>query len=355
MNWNYGIQYQLQKDYMVEVRYSGSAAVGTTGSYDTNSRPLGIIPDGKGGWLDLNLPANAAYRSSWLTTAQYSRPWPAWGNISLQGNNGHLTHHEGTVRLEKRYSKGLNLSVWYTLSKTLEGNSLNPYLDWSLSKARPSNNQEHIFTATMNYEIPIGKGRKWLNRSGWLDNIFGGFDLVWTYSIQSGNPTGMSISGSTAQQYPSWMPTYGDVMLLRNPQLRDNWQDLGTDRFTQNNQNSMIDCGTFVLNSGNDCFVARPSFTNGTNGSNVWDVQRTIAANMSASKEVTIWERLKFQLRFDFSNPFKWYNLAAPNSGLSINSLSNSKSFGTASLSGEADTTKYGSAPLMNLTLAFKW
>jgi len=290
-----------------------------------------------------------------MNSTQLYRPWPAWGNLSVQGNNGHMTHHEGTVRLEKRYSKGVNFTVFYTLSKTLTGNSLNPYLNWGLSKGRPNYDQLHSFTGTLNYEVPIGQGRRFLNRGGWVDKLIGGFDFVWTYSIASGNPYGLGISGSSAQQYPSYMPTYGDVMLLQNPKLRDNWQDLGLDRWNTNNQNSMIDCGAFVLNSGNACMVARPSFTNGTNGTNVWNVQRTIAANASASKEVTIHERLKFQFRWDFQNPFKWYNLGAPNSTLAINSLSNSKSFGTTAPNNEAVSTHYGGLPCMNITLALKW
>ena len=359
MTWNAGVQYQMQKDYLVEVRYTASAQVGFNGSYDTNSRPLGIIPDPSGnGYMNLSDPANAAYRNTWLSTTQYSRPWPAWGNLSIAGNTGHLTHHAGTVKLEKRYSKGLNFTAFYTLGKTLTGNAMNPYENWGLNKARPSYDQKHSFTGTMSYEIPIGKGRKWMNRGGLLNTLVGDFNFVWTYSIESGNPGGLGISGSSAQQYPSYMPTYGNVMLLKNPHLRDNWQDLGGDRFTQNNQNSMINCGfdgSFVLNWGDSCMVARPSFTNGTDGGNVWEVQRTIAASMSASKEVTIHERLKFQFRYDFQNPFKWYNLASPNSTLSINSVSNSKSFGTTSVGGEAVTTNYGGLPLMNITLAFKW
>jgi hypothetical protein len=127
MTWNAGVQYQMQKDYLVEVRYTASAQVGFNGSYDTNSRPLGIIPDPSGnGYMNLSDPANAAYRNTWLSTTQYSRPWPAWGNLSIAGNTGHLTHHAGTVKLEKRYSKGLNFTAFYTLGKTLTGNAMNP-------------------------------------------------------------------------------------------------------------------------------------------------------------------------------------------------------------------------------------
>jgi hypothetical protein len=360
MTWNANVQYQVKKDYLVEVRYVGSKEVVGTGSYDTDQLPFGMIPNPNGsGWLNLNDPANAAFRNTWLSTDQYSRYWPGYGSVPMNGNDGSMTHHEGTVKLEKRYSGGLNFLVFYTFEKTLTDNALSsPYLNWNLNKGRPGYDQRQDFTGSMTYELPIGKGRKLLNRGGVLNALLGGYDLVWTYTITSGNPAGVGISGSSAIQYPSWMSTYGGVMLLQNPKLRNNWQDLGGDRFNQNNQNSMIDCGfdgSFVVGWGNSCMAAMPSFTNGTNGVNVWNTQRAIAASVSASKEVTIWERLRLQVRWDFQNPFKWYNWATPNSTLSINSVSNSKSYGTTGVGSEAASTNYGGLPCMNLTIAFKW
>jgi hypothetical protein len=218
--------------------------------------------------------------------------------------------------------------------------------------------QTHVFTGTMNYEIPIGKGRRFMNRGGILNYLFGGFDLVWTYNISSGSPLGMSISGQTSaqsQNYPGYMPTYGNVVLMQRPTLRSNWQDLGTDRFVQNNQNSMIDCGTLVVGWGNSCFTYIPAFTRGNNGSNLWDAQRIIVANMSASKEIPIKERLKFQFRFDFQNPFKWYNLAQPGTSLNMSSVNNAKGFGTTGVGAESTAGATGGVPVMHLTLALKW
>ncbi|MGE5567658.1 MAG: TonB-dependent receptor domain-containing protein [Rhodospirillales bacterium] len=357
MSWNFGVQYQVHRDYMVEVQYKGSSQVANSGSYNMNSRPWAMIPNPNGeGWLNLDLPENAAFRNSWLNNPQVSRPWNQWGNISYYGNNGHLTHHEGTVKVEKRMSQGLNFLAFYTLQKTIDGNSWGTqYVDWRLNKGRSDWDQRHNFTGTMNYEIPIGRGRRWLNRGGWVNTLIGGFNFVWTYTINSGDPVGMDISGANAQYYPSWMGTYGNVILHQVPKLRDNWQDLGPDRFNQNNQNSMVDCGAFVVGVGNGCFSYRPSFTQGTNGRNLWDRQRIIAAAMSAAKEVPIKERVTFQFRFDFQNPFKWYNWGDPNTTLDIRSAANARSFGTTGVGAEATTAAYGGLPLMNITLALKW
>jgi hypothetical protein len=211
----------------------------------------------------------------------------------------------------------------------------------------------------MGYEVPIGKGRKFMNRGGVLNTLFGGYDFTWAYTIASGTPQGMSISGVSPTQYnyPGFMPTYGGVVLMKRPKLRDNWQDLGGDRFTAANQNSMIDCGPVVLQWGNDCFTYVRAFTRGNNGSNLWNMQRIIAHSLAISKEVPIKERLMLDVRLDMQNPFKWYNWGGPSTSLNVQSLNNAKSFGTNSGNGESGTgtAGFGGTPLLNLTLAFKW
>ncbi|MEO8593737.1 MAG: carboxypeptidase-like regulatory domain-containing protein [Candidatus Solibacter sp.] len=361
MTWNFGVQTELSRNYLLETRYDGSAQAKGLGTYDSNTRPWGIIPNPNGsGMMDLNDPANAAFRLSWATggQTQYSRPLPNQGTVNIVGNVYHLSHHAALVRIEKRFSKGLNFQAFYTIAKTLAGGAGNPYLDWGLLKARTNLDQRHNFTGTMNYEIPVGKGRKFMNRGGWVNTLLGDYNMMFTYTIASGAPAGMSITGGpTTNNYPGYMPTYGGVMLKERPSLRDNWQDLGGDRFNAANQNSMIDCGAVQVGSGNDCFSYVPSFTRGTNGSNVWDNQRQVIANAAFSKEVPIKERLKFVLRLDIQNPFKWYNWGGPNTQLNIQSVQNAKTYGTNTGSGEASsgTAGYGGTPLMNLTLAFKW
>jgi len=361
MTWNAGVQAELTKDYLLEVRYNGSAQVKGLGTYDINTRPWGIIPNPNGdGFINLEDPANSALRLSWANggQTQYSRPWPNLGSVNVVGNVYHQSYHSGLVRIEKRYSQGLNFQAFYQFQKALGGGAGNPYLSWSLLKARTNLDQRHNFTGTMNYTLPVGKGKRFLNRGGWMNVLFGGYDMMWTYTIASGTPAGMNISGApTTFNYPSYMPRYGNVMLNRLPVLRENWQDLGGDRFTQNNQNSMIDCGAFTVGQGNECFTYIPSFARGTNGSNLWDNQRIIVGNFAASKEVPIGERVRLAIRLDYQNPFKWYNWGGPTTTLNIQSVANAKAFGTNSGGGESGTgtAGYGGTPMMNLSLAIKW
>jgi hypothetical protein len=193
-------------------------------------------------------------------------------------------------------------------------------------------------------------------------------------TIASGLPAGMSISGQSlpaytaggqtftnigVPQYPSFMPNYGNVILIQRPSLRSNWQDLGGDRFNQGNQNSMINCGPVVLNWGNNCFTYIPAFSLGNNGSNVWNNQRLVAASVALYKELPLNEKMRLRLRLDFQNPFKWYNWGGPSNSLNVQSVANSLTFGKINPGNNGETATgtagYGGTPLMNLTVAIKW
>jgi hypothetical protein len=337
MTWNVNLQYELSKDYVLGLIYSGSGSVDLTGSMQINTLPFGYLK---------NDPAALA---AWIPVAQYSRPFPNWGNINYVGNFGHGTHHEGSLTIEKRFSGGLNFTAFYTYAKSIDGTAINPYLCTCLNKAVSNWDLRHTFNATSTYQLPVGQGRRFLNHKGWKDYVLGGYNLTLAYSIRSGGPVSAGLTGAPTLQYPGFMPNYGNVMLFRNPGLRDNWTDLGGDRFNQSNQNSLLNCGTNT-NLGNECFTYIPAYSMGTDGRNIIDSQRVIAFAFSTSKEIPIRERLRLQIRYDFQNPFKWYTWNAPTTTLALGSPT---LFGKTSL--DAGTANLGGQPLMNLGFALTW
>jgi len=129
-------------------------------------------------------------------------------------------------------------------------------------------------------------------------------------------------------------------------ELRDNWQDIGGNRFVQAAQNGLI-------NSMND-FTYPDAYTVGNVGRNTFDRQRFIDCQFSASKEWKVKERLTATFRFDFQNPFKWYNLSAPNTTVNF---TNPATFGKVSTStgDEGTTANAGGQGLMNITLSFRF
>ena len=123
-------------------------------------------------------------------------------------------------------------------------------------------------------------------------------------------------------------------------------QDIGTNRFVQNAQNPLVtNCGTTPILQpngatwGNQCVVVAPSFTRGNLPNNFWIPQRIIGANASVYKEFPIKERVKAEIRFDYYNPFKWFNWGTVNTTMT---QTNPATFMTPGLNDFGDSTEGG-------------
>ena len=340
MNWNFGIQHGFATNYLVEATYTGNASVNGFENREINS----VSYD----WAnDLRL-SNPAQFSAFQGNSQIFRPYPNFGGIVFRTNGARSNYHAGTVKLDKRFSHGLSFLTFYTYSKLIDSSSGNNLLPRNLDRAEASNNRTHQYTGSMNYEIPFGKGRKWMNRGGWINALVGGFDMVYLYRIQSGDALTFGFGGSPFQYMPgvvanrAWRPnSTGD-----RARLRDNWQDIGGDRFVQANQNGLIQSMSY--------FSYPAAFTLGNVGRNTFDRQRFIDTQFSASKQWRIKERATAEFRFDFQNPFKWYNLSAP---VTTVNFTNPAAFGkvSTSTSDEGTTANAGGQGLMNITLTFRF
>jgi hypothetical protein len=351
MNWNFGIQYGLSSNYLVEATYTGNRSLKGNENWSMNNLPYD--------WAWNLLQTNPAEFTKFEGNTQPYRYWTNFGGITFQGQGARSNFNSGTIKLEKRYSKGLSLLAYYTYAKSIESSTGSMFLDRSIDRARSGFDRTHVLNTSMNYELPIGKGRKLMNRGGVLNVLFGGYDMVWTYQISSGNPQTISFSNAT----PKYMP--GVVTVRSNSRftstgkeltLRDGWQDIGGDRFTQSNQNRMIGtAGVFPLD---EYFIVPAAYTQGNMGQRTMENQRFIAATFSASKEIKFKERYTIQLRYDFQNPFKWYNLASPNTTVNLTNINKTgDTFGkvNSTPSGESSTAGNGGVPIQNLTIAFRW
>mgnify|MGYP001047062146 CR=1 FL=1 len=361
-NWNLSIQRAIKKNYVVELMYTGSHNVGFQGTFNWQSRPYGTGLDPNENVIDLTLPENWEYRNTWVqnaTLTQAYKPYPSWNGVSYYCNCISRIYHGGTIKMEKRYSYGLTYLAFFTYQKGLENAPGNLYLAKNLGRAVTNTTQKFHFTSSMTYELPFGKGKHFVTRSRLLDWILGGYSLAWNYSIWTPTPLSTSYSGASylnpvtgrwgsRQDYPGYEPLTGSLFRVKDPKLRDNWQDLGTNRFVQSGHNPLItNCGTAIPNVGNDCVHVAPSFTNGNMPANMWTAQRIIDANFSAYKDFPIKERFKAQIRLDFFNPFKWYNWNTVETTMAQN---NPRLFGTVSgVVDFADSVK-GGPPEMQLS-----
>jgi hypothetical protein len=349
----------VKKDFLVELSYVGMHNLGFSNGWNWNSRPYGTGIDANGNVIDLtkNDPETIAYRdkwvgnnSSWNGTNAY-KVFPNLGGVNINGNTGNMIYHSGTVKLEKRYSYGLSFLTFLTFQKGIENQPGNLYQDPNLMRRVAGTTQKFRYVSSMTYELPFGKGKKWMKSNRILDAILGGYSFSWNFNVWSSTPMGTGYNGAqyvnpatgalgARQDYPGYEPTISSTYRVGTPEIRDNWQDIGTNRFSQTEQNPLVtNCGGPIKNWGNKCVVVAPSFTRGNMPGNFWREQRIIGANTSIYKEFPIKERLKAQFRLDFYNPFKWYNWGNLNSNMD---QKNPKTFMTPGLNDFMDSQEGG-------------
>jgi hypothetical protein len=161
----------------------------------TNSTILGQIRNGT--------PADLAivYVQNLLATGVQFMPNINSGVANLTTNGGRFNYNSLQVELRRRYSKGLYFQANYTFQKILSNvtgstdevnqTRVEPYLDNldpTRDYGRPPYDRAHTFNFNGSYELPFGSGKRWLNQSGIVDRLFGGFQFTSIVNISSGVP-----------------------------------------------------------------------------------------------------------------------------------------------------------------------
>jgi len=265
----------------------------------------------------------------------------------MRSNFGHSTYHSGTVKLEKRMSQGMFFSTFYTWSKAInsqdndnDGTGVAPIQNRGLEKAVAGYNRPHRLVGTINYELPFGSGKRWA-QSGLKRWILGGLEMSWIQTYESGNPLTFSFDGSPYNYYPTFAGNRRPNQ-IGEISIRDNWKDLGGDRFNVQNINSVYSGG----NNGLDAFAYPAAFAVGTMGRNAITGLPLLWSTVSAQKNFRWKERYNAQIRWDFQNALKTYNFNPPTTTVDFR---NPRTFGK--VSSDPRTASFGGQPLMNLTL----
>jgi len=307
MNWNATYQYQFASSWLMELSYQGSAGVGLLNGWDTNTIPLNISSD------------PARLRDIVLNPQPY-RPFPQFGAVNLYSNFGHSTFHSGTAKIEKRFSKGLTLTSFYTRSKAIDESDADgpatgiTYYNRRLEKGRAGFDVAQRSVTYATYALPVGKGRSYLNSSGWLDYLAGGWNLSWIQTFQSGVPVTFTMSGSPNLYLPGNGVQRPNQIVANDQVTVDNWT-IG-DRFNNTLKNSMWNINGFAYPA---------AFTAGTVGRNTIEGPGLIWSQASLAKNVKFTERYNLDIRFDVNNIFKRPNFSNP---ASVVNLTNPGLFG---------------------------
>lgn len=145
-------------------------------------------------------------------TAVAFRANPVAGGVDLLQSTGILRYNALQIEVRRRFTKGFSFQANYTFQKTLgnafgTGNAANnnqsrfePNLDNlnpQLEYARADYDAAQVFSFNGIYELPFGKGKRWLNRGGWVDRALGGFELTSIVQIATGAPITITDPRST--------------------------------------------------------------------------------------------------------------------------------------------------------------
>ena len=311
MNWSGGIQWEFRDNLLLEAIYQGSAGVRLLNNWDINAVPLNVASDYA--TLD-NIRRNL----------QNFKPYPQFGSIQLYSNFGHNTYHSATIRMDRRYHNGLFVTGFYTWSKNITDADADgsvsgvTYYNRRLEKGRANFDISHRFVATMTYELPYGKGRHF-GSHGIADWVLGGWELMYSQTIQSGPPITVTFAGAPSTPFAPgqpyvWLPMQQrpNQILPNDQAVTQNWA-IGSNRLPTNLQNPYLNAAAFAYPA---------PFTPGTLGRNTLTGPGIIWAQSSLAKTFKLGERVRFQIRGDVNNPYKRIKFSDPTRVYNVATLS---------------------------------
>ncbi len=158
------------------------------------------------------------------------RPYPQFVGASYAFSDGKANYNSVQIEAQRKFS-GFTFDAHYTLASNLSNflNLENPYSHnfWN----RDSFTSRHRAVITVVYDLPFGRGQKYLSSaSGALNQVVGGWEMNWISYFQSGQYFSPSFSGadpSNTNTFGGLPDRIGDGSLPRDQRNRDRWFDAG--------------------------------------------------------------------------------------------------------------------------------
>jgi hypothetical protein len=180
--------------------------------FDSNGRPLDTLSGNtpvtnpyKG---DAGLPSTSGlYTSSTLNASQLLRPNPLVnGDIPVTTSGGKSTYYAMLTKVERRYSNGFSLLQAFTWGRnfTQDFTRGNTSISYYIPRQVYTNDVRFHYTLTPIYELPFGKGKRFLKDSNRaMEQLVGGWELTGIYNFQSGLPIVLPTNTSFYRGDPS--------------------------------------------------------------------------------------------------------------------------------------------------------
>jgi Carboxypeptidase regulatory-like domain/TonB dependent receptor len=242
------------------------------------------------------------------------------------GNDADNKYDALQIKAEKRTSYGLQFLAHYTFSHAFAYDS--NYFDVNKAVAWGPNpdNRNQVFVANTIYELPVGRGKKFMSDSGRAkDLLIGGWQVSNTLTYGTGLPWTPSLQncGQISDAGPCRPNTVGNQALSTGV-TRNTSGTFWFTPVTTLNQNFLPEIPNSPVNitgTSDACQTARATAGPfalpacgqiGNVGFNSYLGPHAFYDDMSLSKSFTITERVKAQFRFDAYNVFNHPVLAIP-------------------------------------------
>jgi hypothetical protein len=215
MQHNFSVQHEVSSGLLLQAQYLGNM-----------SRKL----------ASPNLSLNQV-RPELLTatSTQRDRPFQQFTNVSiLLPTLGVSNYHALALKAERRFSSGFNFLGTYTFSKFLnntneggavlgaEGGVYSDFYNRRADYGPSENDVTHRVTFSSVYELPFGKGKRWLD-SGVVSKLVGGWSASGVATMQSGPP--FTVTTQVNSVFSAAGALRADV--ARNPNLAADQRTLG--------------------------------------------------------------------------------------------------------------------------------
>jgi hypothetical protein len=151
---------------------------------------------------------------------QALRPYPHYsGNISGTSLSGHSTWNALETSFEKRFSDGFYALASYTFSKLLVAETGMIEFNNLTEKAVSGDDRPHVFALSYIFELPIGRGKKFLNDAHpVVQGLLGNWTISAVQRYQSGTPLGVGCG-----QNLRGVGSARCILMPGQPLLNPNW------------------------------------------------------------------------------------------------------------------------------------
>ncbi|MFN7920079.1 MAG: hypothetical protein U0Q16_08285 [Bryobacteraceae bacterium] len=209
--WNFNIQREVFSKSLLQVGYVGSRGIHITSdpqvgiSENINQVPaqylslgrtlLDSVPNPFVGQISVGQLAGGTVQRQ-----QLLRPYPQFLDITRNVPTfGNTIYHSLQTKFEQRMWHGLTTIVSHTFSKNI--GDIGPYQNYynrRVERAVTTFDVPHRLTVTTSWDVPVGRGRKYLGQSSKaMDLILGQWNMATFSTFQSGFPVSFGVATNT--------------------------------------------------------------------------------------------------------------------------------------------------------------